>query len=514
MINLGDLVARARTTAGNKLAVRCGDAKLTWSEAHAGMQRMAGALRGLGLKHGDRVAMISGNSINAFKFLLAVPATGAIAVPINIRLTAPEICELLLDSGARILIVETAFLELISGIRSALPQVEHFLVDGPEAPAGFQRLEALPVVAAEGESDWAADIDDVAMLLYTGGTTGRSKGVMLTHRGMITNVLQWATAFDATVDEVVLVAAPMFHAVGAANSISGAVFGNSTCLLPRFDPILFFETVQNQRPTRTSLVPTMIEMLVTHPDIGRYDLTSLKVIGYGGSPIPMRTLALARKALPGARFYQAYGQTEGGPLVTILRPEDHTEENSRIRSAGQAVSATLISIRDTQDRALPAGENGEICLRSPSIAPGYWQRPELLAETQRGGWHRTGDVGYLDKDGFLFVVDRIKDMIVTGGENVYAAEVENALGAHPQVVGCAVIGVAHERLVEQVHAVVRIAEGATVTADELIAFCRRTLAGYKCPRSIEFRREPFPMTPVGKVLKRELRKEYAERKGA
>jgi long-chain acyl-CoA synthetase len=509
MITLTDLVARARAIAGDRTAVICGDTIFTWAEVDARIQRLAGVLRGLGLACGDRVAMLGGNSAGYFDFYFAVPAAGGIAVPINTRLAPPEIAELLLDSGARILIVEPQFLEIISGIRSDLPQVEYFVVAGPHAPAGFKCLEALPSVEP-GPTDSGGNIDDVAMLLYTGGTTGRSKGVMLTHRALLTNTLQWAAGLDFSPDEKLLIGAPMFHTIAATNCVAAAVFGVSTCILPRFDPILFFETVQRRRPNSTTLVPTMIEMLVTHPDIGRYDLSSLRKFVYGGSPMPVRTLTRALEALPGARFYQGYGQTETGP-VTILRPEHHTGDGSKLLSAGQPVPLTLISIHDSVGRRLPPGETGEICARSPSIAPGYWQLPELSAETQRGGWHHTGDAGYLDEDGFLFVVDRVKDMIVTGGENVYAAEVENVLQTHPAVAGCAVIGIPHARLVEQVHAIVRVNAGAKVEAHELIAHCRKSLAGYKCPRSVEFRDEPFPVNGAGKIIKRELRREYAER---
>lgn len=510
MFTIHDCLVRADAVAGGRAAVICGEEALTWAQVQARVERIAGALGGLGLARGDRVAMLGGNSIAYFEFYFAVLAAGGIAVPVNTRLAPAEIADLLHDSRARILIVEPPFAEVVSGIRSTLEDVEHFLMTGPQAPAGFGCLDVLPPGSA-GRGDSVAQIDDVAMLLYTGGTTGRSKGVMLTHRGIMTNTLQWGAAHQATPEERVLVVAPMFHAIGAFNSVAGAIFGNTTCILPRFDPILFFQTVERLRPTNTTLVPTMIEMLVTHPDIGRFDLGSLKKIGYGGSPMPLRTLESALKALPGARFYQSYGQTESGPNVTILAPEYHGENRSKLRSAGQAIPLTLIAILDSDGRELGSGEIGEICVRSPSIAPGYWQQPELTAETQRGGWHHTGDAGYLDGEGFLYVVDRIKDMIVTGGENVYAAEVENVLGAHPAVAACAVIGVPHERLVEQVHAVVRIKAEAKADAAELIAFCRERLAGYKCPRSVEFREAAFPLTAAGKILKRELRKEFAER---
>ena len=507
MITLSDLVAQNDANLGNRAAVSCGNVTLTWAQVYARVQRLAGALRALGVARGDRVAMLGGNSAEFFDFYFATPLAGGIAVPINMRLAATEIAEVLADCRARVLIVEPQFVELVTGIRSTLGTVEHFLVAGAEAPAGFRRLELVPGV--EGDPGAPGNIDDVAMLLYTGGTTGRAKGVMLTHHGLMTNALQWAVATELTNNEGLLIAAPMFHASGAFNCILGAMLGYPVIILPRFDPVLFFEAVQRHRPTNTAMVPTMIEMLATHPDFGKYDLSSLRKIAYGGSPMPMRTLKIGMAALPDARFYQLYGQTECGPLVTVLRPEDHTEEGSRIRSAGRAMPATLITILDTAGRSLPAGETGEICVRCPAVSPGYWQQPELSAETHRGGWHHTGDAGYLDEDNFLFVVDRIKDMIVTGGENVYAAEVEKALVAHPAVEACAVIGIPHERLVEQVHAIVRVRAGAKVDEAELIAHCRRTLAGYKCPRSVEFREEPFPLTAIGKVLKRELRRQYA-----
>ncbi len=509
MITLSDLVASNSKNAGNRPAVTAGEVTLTWSEVAARVRRFAGVLRGLGLKRGECVAMLGVNNAEYFEFYFAAPAAGGISVPINMRLAPAEIAELLADCGARILIVDPQFAELVSGMRASLPQVEHFVVMAPQAPAGFRAFADLPVV--EAGADGSSSIDDVAMLLYTGGTTGRSKGVMLTHRGLITNTLQWSAALELTRDEKLLIATPMFHAVGGLNSIAGALFAYPTVILPRFDAVLMFDTVQRLRPTNVALVPTMIEMLVMHPEIGKYDLGSLSKITYGGSPMPMRTLKLAMQALPKARFFQVYGQTEGGPTMTMLRPEDHTEDNNRIRSAGQPVPATLIAILDGEGREVPAGETGEICVRSPSISPGYWRQPELSAETARGGWHHTGDAGYLDQDGFLFIVDRVKDMIVTGGENVYAAEVEKALMAHAAVESCAVIGVPHERLVEQVHAIVRLRSGATADEAELIAHCRQTLAGYKCPRSVELRETPFPVTAIGKVLKRELRKEYAQR---
>jgi long-chain acyl-CoA synthetase len=512
MITLSDLIAQNEANLGDQTGVCCGELTLTWKQVGERVRRLAGALRALGLQRGDRVAMIGGNSPEFFDFYFAVPAAGAIAVPINMRLAAAEVADVLADCRARVLIVEPQFVEFVSGIRAGLADVAHFLVAGGETSAGFRRVDSLPVLQGEqGEQGERGSIDDVAMLIYTGGTTGRPKGVMLTHHGLITNALQWAAATDLTRHEGLLIAAPMFHASGTFNCILGTLLGYPIYILPRFDPVLFFDTVQRHRATNTAVVPTMIEMLATHPDIAKYDLSSLRSIAYGGSPMPMRTLKLGMAALPQARFYQLYGQTECGPVVTVLHPEDHTEEGSRIRSAGRTMPATLITILDPAGHTLPAGETGEICVRCPAVSPGYWQQPELSAETHRGGWHHTGDAGYLDKDNFLFVVDRIKDMIVTGGENVYAAEVEKALTTHPAVEGCAVIGIPHQRLVEQVHAIVRVKAGAAVEEAELIAHCRNTLAGYKCPQSVEFRLEQFPLTAIGKVLKRDLRKEYAER---
>jgi long-chain acyl-CoA synthetase len=261
------------------------------------------------------------------------------------------------------------------------------------------------------------------------------------------------------------------------------------------------------------MVPTMVNMVVNHPRVGDYDLTSLRTVLYGASPMPRAVIDRARQLMPGIGFVHGYGQTESAPFLTALDPR-HLDQpgapEERRNSIGHSGPAIEVRVLDENDREVPAGSVGEICARGMNVMQGYWKKPELTAETLRNGWLHTGDGGYMDADGFLYIVDRIKDMIITGGENVFSAEVENALHQHPGVIECAVIGIPHEKWGEQVHAIVRLNQSDAVGAEELIAFCHDLIANYKCPRSVEFVDDPLPLSGAGKILKTELRKPYWE----
>jgi long-chain acyl-CoA synthetase len=309
-----------------------------------------------------------------------------------------------------------------------------------------------------------------------------------------------------------MIPGPLFHVASAHRVYSTVLACTHTVLLPRFEPRALFEAIETHRIEVLSLVPTMIAMMLDHADFGSFDLTSLKAIGYGASPITEPVLRRAMAALPGVEFRQGYGATEAAPLITVLGWDEHRAIDTaphRLRSAGVAMPHVEIRIVDAEDRDCPQGTIGEIVLRGPNVMKGYWNRPEETARALRGGWYHTGDAGYLDADGYLYIVDRVKDMIVTGGENVYSAEVENTLQQHPSVSQCAVIGVPHDTWVEAVHAVVVLNAGARASAEELIAFCRERIAGYKCPRGVSFRTEPLPLSGTNKVLKTELRALHA-----
>ena len=355
--------------------------------------------------------------------------------------------------------------------------------------------------------------DDLAGLFYTGGTTGRSKGVMLCHRNLIANSFNTMPTLGLREDSRWLHSAPMFHIADCVAIFAGTQIAAGHYFVPGFTPDGVAEAVQRWGITDMLLVPTMCNMLVNHPGIEDYDLSSLRTITYGASPMPEAVLKTALQVIPNAQFHHVYGQTEAGPVLTALPPSRMVEEGplaGKIKSAGVAIPGVELKIVDEDDNEVPRGTVGEICGRGENVMLGYWNLPELTAETLRNGWLHTGDGGRMDEEGFVYVVDRVKDMIISGGENVYSAEVENAIYQHDAVVECAVIGVPHEKWGEQVHAIVRLAEGGDLDEAGVIAHCHEWIANYKCPRSVTFETEPLPLSGAGKILKNELRKPYWE----
>lgn len=469
---------------------------------------MAGALRDLGVKPGDRVALLGHNSIDYLCLYFAIPWAGAIGVPINTRLSTAEVIEQLEDSQSSVLLVDADFAAVAQAACERLPSLRHSVCLGRTTPPpGTSSLEQL-LAQATPVADAGRCDDDVAILFYTGGTTGRSKGVILTHRGVVVGTLQWAYTVGVGASDTLLIAIPMFHIAAGMNAIAAVMMAAGLVIQPRFDPAATLELIARHRITKTALVPTVLEMLITSPHFAQADVSSLTRITYGGAPMPTRILELALARLPHTRFYQIYGQTESGGVATCLLPEFHAvggEAGRKRRTAGRPVVGMDLRILDAEGRELPQGEVGEICLRGLALTPGYWNRSEQTAALYTGGWLRTGDAGFLDTDGFLTIVDRVKDMIISGGENVFAAEVEGVLYQHPAVAQCAVIGIPSERWGEEVHAVVLLHTGASAGAEDLMAFCRERIGAFKCPRSVSFRNEPLPMTSLGKIRKNELR---------
>lgn len=511
MYSLSQAVQRAATVNRQGIASRHQGRGVTWARTLERVQKIAAALRRLGLEPGDRVSVLAGNGDMYFQLLFAIPWAGGIVVPINTRLSSEEISHCLEDSASRLLIVDDTFLGTGLTLRNQAGTVECFVYAGDSStPDAWHGLEEL-LDDVEPAADAGRGGSDLFALYYTGGTTGRSKGVMLTHEGVITNTLQWSLEIGVGRDDLLLVVAPMFHLVGGLNSIAAAVLAAGVCLMSRFEVRAVLQTIATERVTKVALVPTMMSAIVSHSDIASFDLSSLRRISYGGSPISESLLHKTLEVLPHVALYQVYGQTEGGPNISVLKPEYHssgTHGESRLCSAGQAIVGTEVAIFDENDHPIPAGRVGEICARGLTVSPGYWNLPDETAHAHRGGWLHTGDAGYLDEDGFIYIVDRIKDMIITGGENVYPQEVENVLNAHPAVDECAVFGIPDKRWGERIHAVVRLREGCRANGDELIAHCRARLAAYKCIRSVDFRVEPFPLSGANKILKRELRAPY------
>ncbi|MFI9559396.1 long-chain fatty acid--CoA ligase [Nonomuraea endophytica] len=470
--------------------------------------RLAGALRGLGVQQGDRVGILSLNSDRFHEFLLASWWIGAVVNPVNIRWAAPEIRYSLQQSRTRTLFVDDAFAAMTGQLLDVLDTVVHC---GEQAPAqGMLSYEEL-LADAEPVEDGRHGGDTLAGIFYTGGTTGFPKGVMLSHANMIISALGGQAGSPAAAPgSTTLHAAPMFHLAALACWNAQLLVGGSHVFIPAFEPLAALRAIERHRATVTMLPPVLIQMLVDHPDRDSYDLSGFRHFTYGGSPMPEALLKRAMAAFPSAGFTQAYGMTEVAPLATLLTPADHVE-GTRLRSAGRAAPHTEIKIIGPDGAALPRGEVGEVVIRGGNVMSGYLDDPSETREVLREGWYHTGDGAYMDEAGYVFIVDRLKDMIVTGGENVYSAEVENALAQHPAVASSAVIGVPDDAYGERVHAMVILKPGTTATAGELREYCKTLIAGYKAPRTTEFVTE-LPLSPAGKILKRELRKPYWEDK--
>ena len=510
MFSMTQLIRRASQTIGSKLATVDGERRQTWSEFENQVACFAGGLQHLGVKADDCVAILALNSDRYFEFMFAVPWAGAVFQPVNTRLAGPEVVYWLNDSEAKILVVDSSFVALVNEIKSDLSHVEQFIfIDDAELPEGY--LAYSDVVDCNPISDSGRNNDDVAGLFYTGGTTGRSKGVMLSHTNLVVNAFQGVSILDCRPDDRILHVAPMFHIADAFICMTTAAVGGSNYFLPSFDPVSTMRAMQDYKIERLLLVPTMINMLVNHPELEQYDLNSVRCIMYGASPMPESVIKKSLQVLPTTKMYQAYGQTETAPLITALPPERHVFDGplaGKTKSAGQAAPGVDLAIMDDEQNILPAGSIGEICMRGPNIMLGYRNMPEQTNSTIIDGWMHTGDGGYLDEEGFLFIVDRVKDMIISGGENVYSAEVENAIYQHEAVNQCAVIGIPHEKWGEQVHAVVVLREGQSLDEESMISHCKALIAGFKCPRSVSFQSEALPLSGAGKILKTELRKPY------
>jgi long-chain acyl-CoA synthetase len=505
---LTQAVRRAAQQGADDIATVCAGRERSWREFSERIKKVAGAMRQLGFDAGDRAAILALNSDRYFEFFYATPWAGGVFVPINIRLAAPEIEFWLSDSGSRLLFIDDQFLPILEALRGRMETVEHVIYIGDgETPEGLLNYEQL-LASAEPVEDAGRGYDDIAGLFYTGGTTGRSKGVMLSHANLTINSYNAIPALGFWHGMRWLHAAPMFHIADGCATFGVTAMVGTHVFIAAFTPAQTLAAVQHHRITHTLLVPTMVNMVVNAPDVGDYDLSSMKSVIYGASPMPEAVIVRAMEVMPGCGFTHAYGQTECAPLVTSTGPEYHVLEGphaGRFKSAGRAVVGVDLKIADERGVEVPRGTIGEVCSRGPHVMLGYWQRPDLTAQAVKDGWMHSGDAGYMDEQGFIYIVDRVKDMIISGGENIYSAEVENALYQHEAVVECAVIGIPDAKWGEAVHAVVRLHEGASASVEELVAHCRELIAGFKCPHGVSFREEPMPLSGAGKILKTELR---------
>lgn len=492
-----------------KTALVCGESHVSYGEVHDLVSRGAAVLQSLDPSHGARVGILSLNSDRAVLAFHAAIWAGRVPNYLNIRWAARELSQSIDDFKPSVLMVDDEFLEMGQEMLKHCDSVESLVYIGERSEAPEELLHWDSVIAAAAPlEDSAVDPDEMAFLNYTGGTTGKSKGVIHTHTTHMATLLPCMAEGFFRRGNCAMVT-PLFHISGIAMSNASLMLGNTLCIMPAFDPGKFLQLVQDAAIEQTFMVPTMINMVLDHPEFCDFDISSWKYITYGGSPIDEVLLRRAREQLPEVSFMQIYGQTEGLP-ASLMFDADHSETgfaSGRTRSAGTLPLGVGIKIINDNGVSLPRGEVGEICMRGPSLMKGYLNMPEQTAATLQDGWLHTGDAGYLSEDDFLYIVDRIKDMIISGGENVYSAEVENALVSHESVQSCAVVGLPHAKWGEMVHADVVLMPGLSATQETLIEHCREYIAGYKLPKSISFV-EAIPLTPVGKVDKVAIRRKY------
>ncbi|MFL8991087.1 long-chain fatty acid--CoA ligase [Pseudomonas sp. QLc11A] len=492
----------------DQLATVFGDRRRTYRQFGDRVARLAGTLQNLGMAAGDRVGMLALNSDRYLEYIMGVWWGGGVLNPVNIRWSVPEIVYSLDDCSTGILIVDEHFAPLAEQIRRSARHAPRFIYAGEgEVPVGMLGFEQLIGQIAPVE-DAGRGGEDLACIMYTGGTTGFPKGVMQSHLNLWSACMPRMVDMPPIRDGRLLHVAPLFHVAGMARALIQFMAGESHVLLSNFDAAQVLQVIERERITETLLVPTMILALLAHPDFDRHDLSSLKRLTYGASPSAGEMVEQVLARLPDLELSHSYGLTEACPVVSSNLPCNHTPQARKSglsRSVGRGGLGVNVKIVDPQGQEVARGMVGEIIVRGPNIMQGYWNKPEETAKALRDGWLFTGDGAYMDEQGYLFIVDRLKDMIVSGGENVYSAEVENVLARHPAVALCAVLGVPHEQWGEAVHAVVVRKPGAQVDAEQLRRYCREFIAPYKCPKTVEFRDE-LPLSAAGKVLKRELRK--------
>jgi acyl-CoA synthetase (AMP-forming)/AMP-acid ligase II len=510
-MNLTQLIERAAQTYPDAVSTICGERQRSWSQSCDRVSRLGSALKNLGVEIGDRVSMLGMNSDRYFEAYFGVSWCGGVFVPMNIRWSVAENLYSIEDSTPRVLLVDDFFLAQAQQILAKTETIKTVIHMGDaETPEGMLNFEALlqetaPMLRVRRDSN------DVAGIFYTGGTTGAPKGVMLSHSNLIHSAMYAAVHIPSDGDARCLHAAPMFHIADFSNTVSITMMGKSHVFIPYFDPELTLKAIDAHKVTYTMLVPIMIQMLMDHPDFEKTDLSSLDGLVYGASPMSKPLLKRLKARLPELQLLQGYGQTEMAPNMTLLWPDDHAVDGPnihRLGSVGQPLVGVDMKIVDELMNEVAQGIVGQIAVKGQNVMLGYWNKPEETAAAKVDGWLLTGDAGYFDEDGYLYLVDRVKDMIVSGAENVFSGEVENAICDHPAVNSVAVIGIPNDKWGEVVHAIVQPREGATVTEAEIIAHCREKIGGYKCPKSVEIRTEPFPVSGVGKVLKTELRKPY------
>ena len=484
----------------------------TFAQLDQESNRIASSLVAAGIKPGAHVGFFGKNSARYFEILFGVLKAGAAVAPLNWRLAAAELVPVIDDAECPLIFVDREFVDAMAAVQKQCGQKFQTVVfDSTSAEPG--EFEAWLKQGDGRDPALRIHPADTALLIYTSGTTGKPKGVQLTHGGL--NYMRLCEhlepAYEWRDGDVMLTVMPVFHLVGTGLSVQALYNGAAVSVLPALDPGGMLKLIARDRPTICALVPTAIQMVLDHPDAKTADFSSLRIVMYAGSAISSTLLRRALLEMK-CKFMQFYGATESSGAITLLRPEQHDVDNeARLKACGSPLPLIEIKVVDADGNELPQGQSGEFLVRGPNLFGGYWKQPETTAAVFKDGWYRTGDAGYRDAEGLYYIVDRVKDMIVTGGENVYSAEVEQALAKLPAVRQSAVVGVPDAKWGERVTAVIIPTEAGKLTQEEVIAHCRGLIAGYKVPKEVLFV-DALPMTPTGKVLKRIVRDQLAATK--
>ncbi|HUM17620.1 MAG TPA: long-chain fatty acid--CoA ligase [Candidatus Nitrosotalea sp.] len=461
--------------------------------------RLANALRRLGVGPGDRVVVLLPNCPEVMQSYGAILKCGAVIVPVIFLLGEKEVAHILVDSEAKVVITSSDLVSKVESQIGVLPTLHHVLLADGGSDGRLRSLEQ--ETAGEPDRITVADRrpDDLAVILYTSGTTGVPKGVALSHANLESNASAVASLHELAREDWAVAVLPLSHSYGLTVMNAGHILGTRAALLRWFNPELVLQTIQDFKAVSMSAVPTMLVYLLNYPGAERFDTRSMRVWGSGAAPLPTELVEPFERKF-GGKILEGYGLTEASPVVSTHR----LSGPRKIGSVGQPIPGVEVSIQDDADRARPAGEIGEVCVRGANVMAGYYRNPEETARTVRAGWLHTGDMGRLDEDGFLFIVERKKDLIIRGGFNIYPREVEEALYAHPKVAEAAVVGMKDSLMGEDVLAFVVLKDGQTASVEEIAAFCESRLARFKCPKQIRLV-SSLPKSPIGKILRKELR---------
>ncbi len=506
---------------GRKVGVVCGNERFTYQEFNERCDRLSDALLRLGIASGDRIAFLSFNCHRLLEAYFGVPQISAILLPLNIRLSSEELAYILEDASPRFVFYDPELAPLAEVLRQKARNVEHFiaLAGKPPAWAYGETYDQLLASAAPREFDFRAiDENSVAELFYTSGTTAHPKGVMLTHRNLYLHALYVSIALSGGGDrEVALYTVPLFHVNSWGTPHTVTNVGGRHVMIRKFDPATALELIEREGVTRLQMVAAMVIALINHPDFAKYDLSSVKELIFGGAPTSTALIKQVEENIPGCLAFGGYGLTETSPVITLARIKPHLESEPadallrRRATAGFALPGVEIRVVDANGRDVKPGgdEAGEVIVRGDVVMEGYWRQPEATANAIREGWLHTGDLATMDDEGYILIVDRAKDMILSGGENIASAEIERVIYGHPAVLECAVIAVPDERWGEVPKALVVVRPGVSATQEEILSYCRKHLGGFKVPKSVDFM-ESLPKGGTGKILKKVLREKYWE----